>query len=58
MKRLLYITVLTLAFSVMATTARAQGAIRVAVGTSFNQLDPALTTIDDVRRSKKVDLQT
>jgi peptide/nickel transport system substrate-binding protein len=47
MKRLLYITVLTIALSVIATTARAQGAIRVAVGTSFNQLDPALTTIGD-----------
>lgn len=47
MKRLLYILTFALALSTLAVTARAQDTLRVAIGTSLNQLDPALTTIGD-----------
>ena len=49
MKRLLLTLALplVLALAVFAPRAQAQGTVRVAIGTSMNQLDPALTTIGD-----------
>ena len=49
MKRLLLSLAVPLAIALMGFTPRAeaQGTMRVAVGTTFNQLDPALTTIGD-----------